>query len=48
VNIKKARTGNFYVELDTYESSKDGAKAESKPAKAAEAAEAEEQEDLPF
>jgi hypothetical protein len=45
VNIKKARTGNFYVELDTYESSKDGAKAESKPAKAAEA---EEQEDLPF
>lgn len=47
VNIKKARTGNYYVELDTYESSKDGAKANPKPSPESKQADVED-EDLPF
>lgn len=51
LNIKTARSGNYYVELDTYEPSQGGAKAEPKaqPAPApTPAPAADEDEDLPF
>jgi len=49
LNIKTARSGNHYVELDTYEPTQGGAKAESKPAPApAPVTETDEDGDLPF
>jgi hypothetical protein len=54
LNVKQARSGNYYLELDTYEP-KGGAKAEPKAqnepapkAKAKPKAEPEEEEELPF
>jgi hypothetical protein len=52
LNIKTARSGNHYVELDTYEPTQGGAKpqAEAKPKAEAKAVvpEPEEDGDLPF
>lgn len=53
LNVKQARSGNYYLELDTYEP-KGGAKPEPKQEAApkakpkAEPAKEEEEEDLPF
>jgi hypothetical protein len=49
LNIKTARSGNHYVELDTYEPNNGGAKPASKAKPApAPAPAAEDEEDLPF
>lgn len=52
LNIKTARSGNHYVELDTYEPTQGGGKpqAEAKPKAEPKAVEPEEEEggDLPF
>lgn len=52
LNVKKARSGNFYVELDTYEPNQEGGakpKSEPKATAPAEPEVAEEEDgDLPF
>jgi len=48
LDIKKARSGNYYVELDTFESTKSNDASSGKPSAAAPQASASEEEDLPF
>ena len=55
LDVKQARSGNYYVELDTYEPKNDGAPKKQAPAASAPKptapqaeAPAEEEDDLPF
>jgi len=48
LDVKQARSGSYYIELDTFEPKGRGGDAKSKPSKAPAPAPAEEDDDIPF